>query len=207
LRGFTILILIAIPGVLLIHSLFSTSELPNARWMRAACPAQPPISLAHLLKYPERYRDRIVWIVGQAQIVDRICLTQITSDPTPLSAQKPSNLCHPCQARVAIQHGAYSILLDGWLPSENGLLQRIACRGNSCNLSCAPFEVGNLYAVAGQAHISPVSSEQQQFPRFKLRAFWLMRFCPLSNLSQIKHLPQIDDPMHRRPHKMQQSQQ
>ncbi len=145
-------------------------ESPEARLDREAlnyCPPTTPTLLSDVLRYPERYQLRPVWLTGILREGKRHCFQQ--------PCLPKQACCHPCHAWLILQSGTSRLRLAG-LPKEGGL----SCRGTSCAMRCGAYQVGQPYAVYGLPRLRREYLPHNRPTRFSMQSFWVQRACKIN---------------------------
>lgn len=163
-------VLILVPGLLWLRSVFQSPTHPLERWAQGACPALPPVSLEELYRTPERFQNRTFWLLGEMGVLKRQCL----SSPCLVNHQP---CCQPCQAPLILRSGSRFVRLDGWLPRPSGLPWRLLCRGTTCRFSCDPVLLQRAYGVEGRVVLALAPERTSIRPQFKLSHFQVRRLC------------------------------
>gem|GEM_PF-5758203 len=167
-HGVVIFVFTIIPFTLWMRRLLESPEVRLDREALRYCPPTAPAVLSDVLRYPERYQLRSIWLTGILREGERHCFQR---------ACAPRKVCcHPCHARLILESGSVRLHLSG-LPKEGGL----SCQGTSCSMACGAYQVGQPYAAYGLPRL------RREFPpdgkpiRFSMKSFWVQRLCKMNH--------------------------
>jgi hypothetical protein len=105
-----------------------------------ACQAQkdnPVLSPEKVLYQAESLADQRITIQGTIEQLGQYCTEAVCPETTPC--------CNSCTGQVGFQEASKRIYLTG---------SEIGCSGDSCKVTCYPFELGQTYIVTGYLRTS-----------------------------------------------------